>query len=148
MFESLSGVWTRVESDWKLVKSSIDQKKPELETQELKTAIEKVFEETPEKNFPKEKVSDIQKMLKKASAWAHAKEVGKIFIPSGDSTRAFERIQVMFKEKGLFIVEVGELEGFAKSIGNHGPKWVNEVITKNLKEDPELETARQFVRQF
>jgi hypothetical protein len=50
--------------------------------------------------------------------------------------------------KGLLILEVGELESFAKSVGNHGPKWVSEVLTKDLKNDQELETARQFVLQL
>lgn len=148
MFEDLGGVWTDVEVDWKLVKTSIEHKRPELETQDLKREIDKVFQSTTERIFPKDKVSEIQKALKKASAWAHAKEAGKAFIPSGDPTKAFERLQSKFKEKGLFVLEVGELESFAKSLGNHGPKWVSEVLTKNLKNDTELDTARQFVIQL
>lgn len=148
MFEELGGVWTDVENDWNIVKTSIEQKRPELETQDLKKEIDKVFQSTSDRIFSKDKISEIQKILKKASAWAHAKEVGKAFIPSGDPTRAFERIQSKFKEKGLFILEVGEVESFAKSFGNHGPKWVSEVLTKNLKTDPELEIARQFVTQL
>ncbi len=148
MFEELGGVWTDVENDWNIVKTSIEQKRPELETQDVKKEIDKVFQSTSDRIFSKDKILEIQKTLKKASAWAHAKEVGKAFIPSGDPTRAFERIQSKFKEKGLFILEVGELESFAKSLGNHGPKWVSEVLTKNLKTDSELETARQFVIQL
>jgi hypothetical protein len=53
-----------------------------------------------------------------------------------------------FIEKGLLIPEVGELESFVKSIGNHGPKWLNEVLTKDLKNDIELEIARNFVRHI
>jgi hypothetical protein len=41
--------------------------------------------------------------------------------------------------KKLYIVEVGELESFCKSVGNHGPKWVNEVMEKkDLQNDEEL----------
>jgi hypothetical protein len=47
---------------------------------------------------------------------------------------------------GLWIVPVGELEGFCKSIGGHGPRWVQEVIeTKDLATDSELARARSFV---
>lgn len=148
MFEDLGGAWTDVEDDWKLVKTSIEQKRPELETKDLKIEIDKVFESTSERIFPKDKISEIQKTLKKASAWAHAKEVGKAFIPGGEPTKAFERIQTKFKEKGLFVLEVGELESFVKSSGNHGPKWVSEVLTKNLKTDTELEIAKKFVTQL
>ena len=148
MFEELGGVWTDVEDDWKLVKTSIDRRRPELEKENLKEEIDKVFQSTSERIIPKDKISEIQRTLKRASAWAHAKEVGKAFIPNGDPTNAFERIQSKFKEKGLFVVEVGELESFAKSVPNHGPKWVSEVLTKNLKTDTELELARQFVIQL
>jgi len=56
-------------------------------------------------------------------------------------------MQKKLKENGIFIVEVGELEGFVKSIGNHGPKWVNEVLIKDLINDPELSIAREFIKE-
>lgn len=132
-------------NDWKIVKTSIDSKRPELETKELKDEIDNIFNSTNEKIIPKGKITAIQKTLKKASAWAHAKEVGKSFIPSGNATNAFEKLQLNLKSKSIYVVEVGQLESFAKSIGNHGPKWVNEVLAKDLINDGELSTARQFV---
>lgn len=148
IFEDLGGIWSDVETDWKLVKKEIEQKRPEFLTADIKKDIENTFGSTTERIFPKEKISEIQKALKKASAWSEAKEVGKLFIPSGNATQAFERIQIKFKEKGFLILEVGELESFVRSIGNHGPKWVSEVLARDLKTDVELETARQFVRQI
>jgi len=148
IFTELGGNWTDIEQDWKIVKNSIDQKRPELQTAELKKEIEDILASSQEQIFPKEKIKQIQKSLKKASAWAHAKEVGKPFISNGDPTQAFDRLQLKLKTVGLLVLEVGELEGFVKSIGNHGPKWVSEVLAKDLKNDPELEIARQFVRQL
>ena len=44
---------------------------------------------------------------------------------------------------------VGEMEGFCKSIGGHGPRWVQEVLeNRDLADDPELETARRFVHEI
>jgi predicted ATPase len=146
IFEEMGGNWSDIEHDWMEVKTSIEQKRPELETQELKSEIEKIFNSIEEKIVPKNKISEIQKTLKKASAWAHAKEVGKLFIPSGDPTKAYDRINEKLQKIGLHIVEVGQLESFVKSIGNHGPKWVNEVMARNLKSDPELEVARKFIQ--
>jgi hypothetical protein len=57
----------------------------------------------------------------------------------------FSDVTLVLKSKGLFVVEVGEIEGFARSIGSHGPKWVNSVLSKDLAGDAELEDARQFV---
>ena len=101
-----------------------------------------------ERIFPKEAVLRIHRILRKASAWAHAKEVGSSFIPSGDATQAFQRLAEVLRSKGLFIVKVGELEGFVRSVGNHGPKWVSSVLEKDLRHDPELESARQFVQDL
>lgn len=148
IFEDLGGSWSEVEGDWRLVKKEIEQKRPEFLTIDVKKEIEGILNSTTERNFPKPKISEIQKALKKASAWTEAKEVGKAFIPSGNASQAFERIQVKFIEKGLLIPEVGELESFVRSIGNHGPKWVSEVLAKDLKHDRELEPARQFVSQL
>ena len=148
IFEDLGGDWNDVESDWKIVKTEIEQKRPQLISTDLKEEIESIFSETSERVFPKNKIIEIQKLLRKASAWSEAKEVGKAFIPSGNATQSFERIQIKLKEKGFYILEVGELESFVKSVGNHGPKWISEVLSKDLLKDAELETARQFVKQL
>lgn len=148
IFEDLGGVWTEIENDWKIVKQQIESKRPEFLTVDLKKDIDDTFRSTTDRIFPKEKINEIQKALKKASAWSEAKEVGKSYIPSGNATQAFERIQIKLKDKGFLIIEVGELESFVKSVGNHGPKWVSEVLTKELTIDAELEPARLFVQQF
>lgn len=145
IFEDLGGVWTDVEQDWKTVKKEIEQKRPEFLTEDVKEEIGNILNSTAERIFPKEKIFEIKTTLKKASPWTEAKSVGKAYIPSGNATQAFEKIQSKFKEKGLLILEVGELEGFCKSVGNHGPKWVSKVLIKDLKNDKELEAARQFV---
>lgn len=148
IFEDLGGTWTDIENDWKIVKKEIEQKRPEFLTFDLKREIEEIISSTTERIFPRDKINEIQRALKKASAWSEAKEIGKSYIPSGIATQAFERLQIKFKEKGFLVLEVGELESFVKSVGNHGPKWVSEVLTKDLNIDAELELARQFVRQF
>ncbi len=148
IFEDLGGLWSIVEADWKLVKKEIEQKRPEFLTLDVNKEITTILSSTHDRIFPRSKISDIQKCLKKASAWTEAKEVGKAFIPSGNATQAFERIQIEFIKVGLLILEVGELESFVKSVGSHGPKWVSEVLSKDLKNDRELESARQFVTQM
>ncbi|MFZ6665234.1 ATP-dependent nuclease [Peijinzhouia sedimentorum] len=148
IFEDLGGAWSDIEKDWNIVKKEIEKKRPEFLTVDIKREIEATFNSTTERIFPKEKINEIQRALKKASAWSEAKEVGKSYIPSGGATQAFERLQLKLKEKGFLILEVGELESFAKSVGNHGPKWVSEVLTKDLNADIELEQARQFVKHF
>lgn len=148
IYENLGGNWEDIKRDWDKVKTEIEQKRPEFLTIDAKKEIEDELNNTTERIFPKSRINAIKRILKKTSAWAEAKEVGKAYIPSGDATQTFERLQIKLKEKGFLILEIGELECFVKSVGNHGPRWVSEVLRKDLKTDPELEIARQFVRQL
>jgi energy-coupling factor transporter ATP-binding protein EcfA2 len=148
IYEDLGGIWADIESDWKIVKSEIEQKRPELLTEEVKQQIGNCLSPVSDRILPKGQISEIQRILKKASPWSEAKEVGKAFIPRGNATQSFESVQTKLEEKGFLILEVGELESFVKSVGNHGPKWVSEVLGKDLMTDPELETARQFVKKI
>ena len=148
IFEECGGNWEIVERDWKLVKSSVDEKRPELETDDLKKELIPLIESTTERIFPQHKIKEINNLLKKVSPWSHAKQVGKSFIPNGNPTQSYQKLISELEKVGLIIVEVGELESFVKSLGNHGPKWVNEALTKDLANDPELSLAREFVKKL
>lgn len=146
IYEELGGNWSDIENDWKIVRKEIEQKRPELVKDVLKNEIDKIFQANKENTFSKDSINGIKNLLKKASAWSVAKAIGKAFIPSGNATQAFERIQKYSENVGLNILEVGELEGFVKSVGNHGPKWVSEVLNRDLR-DKEFETAKLFIKK-
>ncbi len=144
LVESLGQEFQSVRRDWQLVQASIASKKPELQTEEVAREIKSVLDSTTEQFFPKNAAREIQKILRRSSPWSTAKSVGKSFVPSGDPTQACDRLFESFSKRGLFVVEVGEIEGWCRSVGSHGPKWTNEVLQKDLLEDPELEPARAF----
>ena len=91
---------------------------------------------------------NIQEILRRASPWDQAKRIGSQYLPSGDPTKIYNQINEKLEKLGLFIVPVGELEGFCKDIGGHGPKWVNKVMELDLLKDSKLEEAREFVRKI
>jgi predicted ATPase len=144
----LNGSWPKIEKKWKLIKSEIESKRPELLSSELKKQVDEVFSSSDDRIFSRENVRKIEGLLKKSSAWSEAKAVGKPYIPSGNATAAFDEFQSFSHKLGLFVLEVGELECFVRSVGNHGPKWVNEVLQRDLKTDPELSVARDFVKRL
>jgi len=149
IFGCLGGDWdSEIYKDWKLVRDSIDSRKPEIETGELKSKIEEILSNVKNKNFPETEAENIKKLLRKSSAWSYAKEQGRSFIPAGDPVNAWNRLLAKLNESGLFVVEIGELESFDRSIGNHGPKWLNNVLRKNLLTDTALEDARKFVKKI
>jgi len=146
--EAAGGGWGAVQPDWNQVKAAVDSKKAELSAHEVRTAIECILSGVTGTSFPNSARDAIQKTFRRSSPWAIAKEVGKAFIPAGQPTQAYERLLAALHGWGIFVVEVGELESFARSVGNHGPKWVNEVLNKNLTSDSELEPARQYVAKL
>lgn len=148
MVEALGEKWSEFEVDWRTVKTSIDQKRPELESRDVIDDIKDILGKVTDNIFPQESKKQIEKTLKKTSAWAQAKEIGKTYIPSGNARTAYDRIQSKLEKLGILIVEVGELEGFVKSVGNHGPKWVSDVLSMDLANDTELEEARKFLNKL
>lgn len=144
--EEMGGDWSVLQPHWHIVKSAIDGKRPELETFQLKSDIAQILDPLVTYVLPKDKLKEIEKLLKKASPWACAKESGKQYIPSGGPTRAFSILDEKLRTIGFHLVEVGEIEGFVKSVADHGPKWVSHVLeSKNLASDPELQAARDFM---
>lgn len=148
IYESLGGDWNQIAADWRIVKNSIEAKKPELNAGEVRREIETLLAKVEDGMFPKQTSKKIQEILRRSSPWATAKAVGKTIVPSGEPTIACSKLFKSFANRGLLVVEVGELEGFAKSTGGHGPQWVNEVLPKVLKRDSELESARHFVKRL
>lgn len=134
----------------KAVKSAIEQHKPWLNAMEIKKGILETLEDTPTSGeFPQNQRSRIEALFRKASPWDAVKSSGESAIPSGDASQQFQKLLALCKEMGLWIVPVGELEGFCKSVGGHGPRWVQQTIEeRDLGNDPELERARAFVREL
>lgn len=145
IFEAAGGDWSDISHAWKQVKTAIDSKKPELSSEEVIREIQTVLTGISDASFPAAAKRQINTILRRSSPWSNAKAVGKAVVPSGDPTVACNRLLLKLREYGIFVVEVGELEGFAKSVGNHGPAWVNQVLEKDLKTDSELAAARDFV---
>ena len=79
-------------------------------------------------------------------AWEQIKKIGKAGF-TGDEPAAYERVETICKSAGLFIVPVGEMEGFIKTINKEKKDWVYEVLENyDLASDPKLEEARKFVQ--
>ena len=146
--EAAGGDWGAVQPHWNQVKAAVHSKKAELTADEIRSEIEGILSGVSGTSFPKAARDAIQSTFRRSSPWATAKEVGKAFVPAGHSTQAYERLLGTLQGLGIFVVEVGELESFARSVGNKGPKWVNEVLKKDLASDPELEAARQYVSKL
>jgi predicted ATPase len=146
--EALGSDWASVEPDWRTVKASVDAKRPDLNTADVKREVDRILGTTTSSILPEKVRTELQSVLKRSTAWSNAKLIGKAFVPSGEPTRACERLLGALRSFGLHVVEVGELEGFCRTVDGHGPKWVNLVLARDLAHDPELASAREFAKRL
>ena len=148
MVNALGGDWSRIQLEAKIVRTAIDNNKPGSSIEHIKRDIEEALQQVlPSREAEERLLSEIRTISRRPSPWDVVKKHGKSAIPPGDATQRFQRLQDLCQQLGLWIVPVGELEGFCKSIGAHGPGWVQQVIEeRDLATDPELVGAREFVR--
>ena len=146
--EATGAFWGNVETQWKIINEYVKSQRAQLDTNEVKEAINVIFGSFNEPQLTAEITNKIKKVIKQSSAWSKVKETGKTFF-NGDAYKAFGELYDICKNCGILIVPVGELECFYKLDTNHGTKWVNNVLESvDLKNDAELDLARNFVREI
>jgi len=80
------------------------------------------------------------------NAWDQIKKVGKAGF-TGNEPAAYEKVEAASKSAGLFVVPVGEMECFDKTVNKEKKDWVYYVLENyNLATEAKLEEARKFVQ--
>ena len=148
--EALGGDWSVIQPLVGAVKAGIEHRNPLLNSGQIKSGIKDILDEVPDiGGFPKEQQRQIESLFRSASPWEAVKQAGKAAIPQGQASLMFEQLTDSCKQFGLWIVPVGELEGFCRYVGGHGPGWVSRVLENyDLANAPELDDARVFMRDI
>ena len=148
--ESIGGDLATVRPLAEAVRKAIDEQKLQLTVDEIKNEINKELgRESSDGESAKPLRKSINAIFRKASPWDAVKQAGEAALPAGQATQQFQELLKLCKRMGLWIVPVGELEGFLRPVGGHGPRWVQQVIEeRDLVSDPDLERARAFVREI
>ena len=147
---ALGGDWPSIQPVAKIVRIEVENSKPGLRINQIIEGVQAVLKQKlPDSEPEKQLKACIDALFRSASPWNAVKQSGQSAIPKGQGSRMFQDLQSLCKEAGLWIVPVGEMEGFCRSIGRHGPSWVQQVIEKrDLATDSDLEEARKFVREI
>lgn len=127
LIESSSINWDLISKDYQILDANLHSDKENINREDFFKGINKISELT-KTNLTKKEISYILEMVKTKSKWDNLKSYGISAIPAGDAKQAFDRINNTLISNNIFIVPCGEIEGFVKSIGGHGPDWVNKVI--------------------
>lgn len=97
IFTEAGGNWSEISNDWSIVKVSIDAKRPEFETRNLKEEIVEFFDSINERIIPKEKISDIPKKLKKSISLGLCKRSQKNIYPKWRCYNSIYKASIKFK---------------------------------------------------
>lgn len=149
LVRALGGNWDEARAEAHPLRVAIEQHKPWLNASEVTKGIREILDEAPAQGeFPRNLRARVDGIFHKASPWDAIKAAGRAAVPTGQPTKHYELLQAVCNGFGLWIVPVGELEGFCRSEGGHGPAWVQHVMENhNLAADPQLAEARAFIRQ-
>ncbi len=140
---AFGGEWQEFQTLYRNLNSAVCKGVTPKSNQEIKDEITKIISQAGDRELPK---SQITEALKKGKSWSIVKHNGKIAIPNGDPSRFFKDLISKLESIGIFLVMVGEIENFYKSIGGHGPKFVTQLLTEVDLEDQELRELREFVQ--
>lgn len=147
LFEKLGGAWMDVSTSWKTVNDAVLKQRPPLNAEQVAgLVLAQLAGVSGTGEFPEDKERAIKEVFKTVSPWNAMKRSGRSALPAGEPIKHFDALSEKCGEHHLWIVPVGEIEGFCRSIGSHGPGFVEKVIEeRNLSADAELQDARDFI---
>ncbi len=148
IIKTMGGKWSDFRKELTPITKAIEQADPPLESTKIVEEIRRILETVaPQKRFPRKIQNDIWRVMRKASNWSAIKSGGEAEIPPS-ATQHYSKIKELCTKCHVWIVPVGELEGFCSTETAHGPKWARNVIEKYDLEADEFHKARDFVRQI
>jgi hypothetical protein len=139
-----SAAWQSLSTLIRSVRSAVNGRAPTLSRSALSVEIVALLAASTEATLSVVERQKIRDLMKGTSLWGMAKTLGKGFL-SGEPAMHAQKLLTELHRFGIYIVPIGELESFCRTVGNHGPRWVSEVLKRRLEDDPELAEAREFV---
>lgn len=144
--------WHIIEKDYQNLYDEINQQ-PETKIKtkkDIQIGITQISQKNPNnKYYSDSEIGEIKDLLKSETYWRILKKAGKNELPAGQAVQCFNNIDKYAKAHNLFIVPVGELEGFVKTVSGHGPGWVNDVLSQyGDLHDPVYDEAKKFVKEL
>ena len=151
LFEKLGGVWSDISGHWQAIKTGVESTSPPLNAGQVKNLVLVELEKVGDlEKFPKNNERNINNIFRSVSPWDAVKRAGRSALRGAQTISHFDQLLSKVSTKGLWIVRVGELEGFCRSIdARHGPAFAQKVIEeRDLESDLELRDAREFVAKM
>lgn len=133
---ALGGSWEEYRADWIQVDAAIKAHPiPAPKVFEVQEKLTEALGSDPAAPLSEAQSRAIRKLTKVEDGWKSVRASGgKSAFPSGHATATLERLIEHLSALGLFVVPVGALEGWARSIGGHGPTFVQAALEARVHE--------------
>ena len=151
LVESLGGSWDDIAHHWRAVKNGVEAIRPPLNAEQVKSMLLKEIEPVSGiEDFPKTTERSVKRIFRSVSPWDNVKQAGKGALSTGPVSINYNHLEDKCSRFGLWIVPVGELEGFCKTMqASHGPAFVEKILEERVLEtDTELKSAREFISKI
>lgn len=149
LIESVGGDWSNFEANLRILRGNLTTNKSFVKRADFKRDVQNILSANNDPNLIDTEIKSIKSLLKTETQWGMLKRGGKAAVPQGKAYKAYEDIDTELRKLKIYIVPVGELECFIKSVGSHGPDWVNEVLEQYPDlSDPVYDTLKDFIRSW
>jgi hypothetical protein len=144
--EALGGKWDELKTSWGVLKSQLDGLVSPVRLDDAKRRLDELLKgESP--FLQPEQARRARDVLRSQTGWDRTKSAGIAAVPAGDSSNHCKRLIEALETIGLFVVPVGEVEGFEREVGLHGPGWLAGVFERRLHENRTNRAPRDFLRR-
>lgn len=141
--------WDVIKADYNTIVSNLHSQKEKINRSLAKASILQILDGSGTPDLSTKEIETIREAVHTISKWDNIKKMGISAIPAGEPITSFKRIDQTLREKGIYIVPVGELECFIKEVGKHGPEWVNRVLEQHPDlNDAVYTTITQFIKSL
>ncbi len=128
--EAFGANWSSFEKDYDILDRQMETVKDQDRSRNVREQVLSILNKSSKPQLNDDEIVQINALMKRRSKWERVKNYGVNGVPSGEATQAFNKLMSGLKSMGIYMVPVGELENFVKDVGDHGPKWVNNVLEK------------------
>lgn len=149
IFETMGGDFASISSSFNVLEASILSKRIAPKRDAVQEAFDSHLSGSGPSELTKSQVENLRAVLKFDSGWNLVKKSGADGISNGDPRAAFESISAACRAIGLFILGVGELEGFHRSVPGNKQAWLRQVLEREMfKQSAVAHDMMREVRKF
>jgi len=148
LVKSLGGDFHPLESIYKEAMSNLNSLAPSQDRTSVSKTLHELADKikSGEKKISSETIEEISEWLQDGREWSRPKKHG-IDAFNGGANLACQQLLDTLAKIGLFVVPIGEMEGWARSLPSNKNEWIKEALNKIDSDPKSFENTRDFVRR-